>query len=118
MFDLGRDDTTEFTKWSSLPLEIRSSNFEIRNKFKILISKSPNRDKPEPNRKNSPQRRRGRGGRRDFLFFQMQHPTSDTLRPLRLGGEFLDRFGEDLICKGLIIYCGRNDLHQGCAEFK
>src|SRR5436190_11612499 len=24
-----------------------------------------------------------------------------TLRPLRLCGEFLDRFGEDLICKGL-----------------
>jgi hypothetical protein len=74
MFDLGLDDTTE----SSLPLEIRSPNFEIRNKFKILISKSPNRDKPEPNRKNSPQRRRGRGGRRDFLFFQMQHSTSDS----------------------------------------
>src|SRR5436309_6883921 len=33
---LGHDDT----KWSSLPLEIRSSNFEIRNKSKILISKS------------------------------------------------------------------------------
>src|SRR5881296_2689344 len=32
--------TTKFTKWSSLSLEIRSSNFEIRNKFKILISKS------------------------------------------------------------------------------
>src|SRR5439155_23743414 len=29
-----------FTKWSSWPLEIGSSNFEIRNKFKILISKS------------------------------------------------------------------------------
>src|SRR6266498_2208294 len=39
----------------------------------------PNPDKPEPNRKNSPQRRRGRGGRRDFLFFQMQHPTSDSV---------------------------------------
>src|SRR5205809_5861446 len=55
----------------------------------------------KPNRKNSPQRRRGRGVRRDFLFLGMQHPTSDTLRPLRLGGEFFDRFGEDLICKGL-----------------
>ena len=29
------------TKWSSLPLEIRSSNFEIRNKFKIPIPNQP-----------------------------------------------------------------------------
>src|SRR5437773_7593166 len=28
-----------------------------------------------------------------------------TLRPLRLGGEFFDRSGEDLICKGLTARC-------------